>query len=145
MTTPASSSSSENGNSHNTPNPAAGASVTSGHFIRYATVDPGMLPHPAQPAPKLAAYKEFGHWSTAMKAYLIGGGFWPYVVEIGYGEEPQDPGVAGDQAQYRMSLFHREMNTTVGKELLFQALGEDASAGFREEPTLKAVLGQGPC
>jgi hypothetical protein len=98
-----------------------------------------MLMAPTQLPPKLAAYKEFNHWSSAMKAYLIGGGFWPYVVEMGYGEVPVDPGPGGDRRQYQVSLFHREMNTTVGKELLFQALGEDASAGFREEPTLKAV------
>ena len=105
-------------------------------FPRNVTVDPGMLPAPAQPPPRLTAYKEFNHWSSAMKAYLIGGGFWPYVVEMGYGKEPTAP--SGDdpdawdpaaRTAYETLVLHREMNTTVGMELLFATLGEDACAG----------------
>jgi len=83
--------------SGNVPRTPAG-SLTSGHFVRHVSVDPGMLPHPPLPAPKLSAYKEFSHWSSAMSAYLISGGFWPYVKELGYGAVPVDPGMTGSDS-----------------------------------------------
>ena len=101
-----------------------------------------MLGFPAQPPPMLKAYKDFTHWSSAMKAYLIGGFFWPYVEGVGYGAEPAEPGTgatAAERHQHVATKAHFTCNNITGMELLFQALGEDASAGYRELGTLKAA------
>ena len=36
-------------------------------------------------------------------------------------------------------MFHREINTSMAKELIFEALRQKSAKGFREEPTLKAI------
>jgi hypothetical protein len=90
----------------------------------------------------LKAYKDFTHWSSAMRAYLMGGFFWPYVVGAGYGKEPADPTTitdADEKSKAEEAMLHYTINNTTGKELLFQAVGEDASAGYRDLETLGEV------
>jgi len=102
-----------------------------------------MLAFPAQAPPMLKAFKDFTHWSSAMRAYLMGGFFWPYAAGIGYGKEPENkPGADAspeEQSSYEAAAMHFLCNNVTGKELLFQAVGEDASAGYRDLETLKEV------
>jgi hypothetical protein len=37
--------------------------------------DPGMIPYPSQPPPKLKDYANISLWQDDMLAYLVGGGF----------------------------------------------------------------------
>ena len=101
-----------------------------------------MLSQPAQPPPQLSSYKDFTHWSSAMRAYLIGTFYWPYVEEVGYGKVGAAPAATAseeDKDAYATLKMHFDMNTFTGMEILFRALGEDAAAGYRSLSTMKEV------
>ena len=119
---------------------SVGGAASSSFLRRSIMDDPGMLGFPAQPPPMLKAFKDFTHWSSAMRAYLIGGFFWPYAEGVGYGVAPINPGTGASAAelhQFTAAKAHYTCNNITGMELLFQALGEDASAGYRDLGTLK--------